>query len=231
MAALRVDPKLLGYGDSFGTYAGRNLGDTEIYSTAIDSSKLNNGTLADEVEFTPFEQTIKDFILARLGHPIVRVELTDFQLKTAIDESITNLDYHAPFWNTQVATFETSGNINTYVLPMHIANNLTYCAYKKSLLSIQPQAGTLEFDFFIKYFQDNFVFSDFAISDFYLLQTHLEMTRKVLSQEGTWDLINGNVLQLYPSPVRREAVILVYRGLDTGTMPVSYTHLTLPTIA
>jgi len=222
MAALRVDPKLLGYGDSFGTYAGRNLGDTEIYSTAIDSSKLNNGTLADEVEFTPFEQTIKDFILARLGHPIVRVELTDFQLKTAIDESITNLDYHAPFWNTQVAAFETSGNVNAYVLPMHIANNLTYCAYKKSLLSIQPQAGTLEFDFFIKYFQDNFVFSDFAISDFYLLQTHLEMTRKVLSQEGTWDLINGNVLQLYPSPVRREAVILVYRGLDTGTMHPYY---------
>ena len=222
MAALRVDPKLLGYGDSFGTYAGRNLGDTDLYSTAIDSSKLNNGTLADEVEFTPFEQTIKDFILARLGHPIVRVELTDFQLKTAIDESITNLDYHAPFWNTQVAAFETSGSINTYVLPMHIANNLTYCAYKKSLLSIQPQAGTLEFDFFIKYFQDNFVFSDFAISDFYLLQTHLEMTRKVLSQEGTWDLINGNVLQLYPSPVRREAVILVYRGLDTGTMHPYY---------
>jgi len=222
MAALRVDPKLLGYGDSFGTYAGRNLGDTEIYSTAIDGSKLNTGTLATEIEFTPFEQTIKDFVLARLGHPIVRVELTDFQLKTAIDESITNLDYHAPFWNTQVATFETSGNVNTYVLPAHIANNLTYCAYKKSLLSIQPQAGTLEFDFFIKYFQDNFVFSDFAISDFYLLQTHLEMTRKILSQEGTWDLINGNVLQLYPAPVVRESVILVYRGLDTGTMHPYY---------
>ena len=222
MAALRVDPKLLGYGDSFGTYAGRNLGDTEIYSTAIDGSKLNKNLLADEVEFSPFEQTIKDFILARLGHPIVRVELTDFQLKTAIDESITNLDYHAPFWNTQVATFQASGGVNTYLLPMHIANNLTYCAYKKSLLSIQPQAGTLEFDFFIKYFQDNFVFSDFAISDFYLLQTHLEMTRKILSQEGTWDLINGNVLQLYPAPVVRESVILVYRGLDTGTMHPYY---------
>lgn len=222
MAALRVDPKLLGYGDSFGTYAGRNLGDTEIYSTAIDGSKLNKNLLADEVEFSPFEQTIKDFILGRLGYPVVRVELTDFQLKLAIDESISHLDYHAPFWMTQVAVFQTSGNVNTYVLPTHIANNLTYCAYKKSLLSIQPQAGTLEFDFFIKYFQDNFVFSDFSISDFYLLQTHLEMTRKVLSQEGTWDIINGNVLQLYPSPVRVEPVILVYRGLDSGTMHPYY---------
>jgi hypothetical protein len=222
-AAPRVDPKLLGYGDTFGTYAGRNLGDTDIYDTAIDGSKLNNSTIADPIELNNFEKTIKDFILGRLGYPVVRVELTDFQIKTAIDESISNLDYHAPFWTTQVAAFSTSAGINSYILPSHIANNLTYVAYKKSLLSIQNMAGTLEFDFFIKYFQDNFVFSNFAVSDFYLMQTHLEMIRKILSQEGSWDLINGNILQVYPTPVlSTEPVILVYRGLDSGTMHPYY---------
>jgi hypothetical protein len=45
------------------------------------------------------------------------------------------------------------------------------------------------------------------------------MIRKVLSQEGSWDIINGNVIQLYPAPVvNGETVILVYRGLDTATM-------------
>jgi hypothetical protein len=223
MATLRVDPKLVAYGDSFGTYAGNQLGDTDIYSTAIDSSLLNMGTLADHVDFSCYEKTIRDFILARLGHPIVRVELTDFQIKTAIDEAITNLDYHAPFWATQMAVFQTSGTVNSYVLPSHIANNLAYVSYKKSLLTIQPQAGSIEFDFFIKYFQDSFVFSNFAVSDFYLLQSHMEMVRKVLSQEGTWDLINGNVLQLYPPPVGYgEEVILVYRALDSGTMHPYY---------
>jgi len=82
-AAPRVDPKLLGFGDTFGTYAGRNLGDTDIYDTAIDGSKLNNNTLTDTVELTHFEQTIRDFVLVRLGHPVVRVELTDFQIKTS----------------------------------------------------------------------------------------------------------------------------------------------------
>lgn len=222
-AAPRVDPKLLGYGDTFGTYAGRNLGDTDIYDTAIDGSKLNNSTIADPIELNNFEKTIKDFILGRLGYPVVRVELTDFQIKTAIDESISNLDYHAPFWTTQIAAFSTSAGINSYILPSHIANNLTYVAYKKSLLSIQNMAGTLEFDFFIKYFQDNFVFSNFAVSDFYLMQTHLEMIRKILSQEGSWDLINGNILQVYPTPVlSTEPVILVYRGLDSGTMHPYY---------
>lgn len=222
-AAPRVDPRLLGYGDTFGTYAGRNLGDTDIYSTAIDSSELNKSTFEEGIELNQFEQTIKDFILGRLGHPVVRVELTDFQIKSAIDESITHLDYHAPFWCTQVAAFETSGGINMYMLPMHIANGLSYCAYKKSLLSIQNMAGTLEYDFFIKYFQDNFLFSNFAVSDFYLLQTHLEMIRKILSQEGSWDVINGNILQLYPTPTYNgETVILVYRGLDTATMHPYY---------
>jgi len=222
-AAPRVDPRLLGYGDTFGTYAGRNLGDTDIYSTAIDSSKLNNSTFEEGIELTQFEQTIKDYILGRLGHPVVRVELTDFQIKSAIDESITNLDYHAPFWCTQMAAFETSAGINAYMLPLHIAHNLTYCAYKKSLLSIQNMAGTLEFDFFIKYFQDNFLFSNFAVSDYYLMQMNLEMIRKILSQEGSWDLINGNVLQLYPTPsYNGETVILVYRGLDTATMHPYY---------
>jgi hypothetical protein len=222
-AAPRVDPRLLGYGDTFGTYAGRNLGDTDIYSTAIDTSKLNNSTFEDGIELTQFEQSIKDYILGRLGFPVVRVELTDFQIKSAIDESITNLDYHAPFWCTQMAAFETFAGVNAYMLPTHIANSLNYCVYKKSLLSIQNMAGTLEFDFFIKYFQDNFLFSNFAVSDYYLMQMNLEMIRKILSQEGSWDVINGNILQLYPAPaLNGETVVLVYRGLDTATMHPYY---------
>jgi hypothetical protein len=219
----KVDPKLLGFGDTFGAYGGRYLGDTDIWDTAIDSSKLNTGTLGEPNPLTPFEQTIRDFILARLGHPVVRVELTDFQIKTIIDEAITNLDYHAPFWTTQIATFECSAGVNTYVLPMHIAYNLSYVVYKKSLLSIQNMAGSLEFDFFIKYFQDNFLFSNFSVSDFYLMQQHLETMRKILSQEGSWDILNGNILQIYPVPViNGQTVILVYRALDAATLHPYY---------
>jgi hypothetical protein len=221
-AAPRVDPILLGYGDTFGTFAGNRLGDTDIYSDSIDSSKLGENLLSDVIEFTPFEETVRDYILGNLGYPVVRVELTDFQLKTSIDEAITYIDYHAPFWATQMAAFSCSGGINQYILPQHIANNLNYVVYKKTLLSIQNQAGTLEFDFFIKYFQDNFLFSDFDIPGWYMTQMHLESVRKILSQEGSWDLINGNVLQLAPTPVQGEDVIVVYRGLNTGTMHPFY---------
>ena len=221
-AAPKVDPVLLGYGDTFGTYGGKNLGDTDIYDTAISANKLHTALLTDPVEFTPFERVVKDFVLARLGFPVVRVELSDYQIKTAIDEAISTIDYHAPFWATQMAAFTAQGGVSQYMLPTHIANNLNYVVYKKSLLSIQSQAGTLEFDFFIKYFQDNFLFSDFQVLDFYMMQMHLETIRKILSNEGTWDVINGNILQLYPTPSVSQEVVLVYRGLDAGTMHPFY---------
>lgn len=220
----RVDPKLLGYGDTFGTYAGRNLGDTDIYETAIDSSLLNKNLLSDGIELSTFEQHIRDYILARLGHPVVRVELTDFQIKSAIDEAITKLHYHAPSWTTQFATFETSAGINSYLMPLHIAHNLEYVTYRKSLLTVQNIAGSLEYDFFIKYFQDNFVFGNFSVSEYYLLQSHLEMVRKILSNDGSWEVINGNVLHVTPIPINREPVILVYRALDPSTLHPFYTN-------
>ena len=174
-------------------------------------------------EFSFFEETVKDFILARLGYPVVRVELTPFQIKSCIDEAITKLYYHAPMWTTQFCSFQTTANANLYELPSYILDNMTYCAYKKTLLSIQGQAGTLEFDFFIKYFQDNFLFSDFQVSDFYILQSHLEMIRKVLGQEGSFDVVNNKYLQVYPTPVvGDQTVILEYRALDSGTMHPAY---------
>lgn len=220
--SLKVDPVLLGYGDTFGTYGGKYLGDTDPYSTAIGVN-ANENTLSDTIEFTAFEQTVKDYILGMLGHPSIRVELTPFQLKICIDEAISNLDYHAPMFATQMAAFQTTPGENLYKLPTHIANNFQYAIYKKSLLTIQNQAGTLEFDYFIKYFQDNFLFSNFEVNEYYLLQQHMEMVRKVLGQEGSFDLINGNLLQIQPTPVaNNQDVILVYRGLDSNTIHPFY---------
>jgi len=186
----------------------------------IETDTLNKTTDQNAVEFNDFEETVNSFVLARMGHPIVRVELTPYQIKTCIDESITKLDYHAPYWSNQMAVFDASAGINMYKLPSWVIKNLYNVVYKKSLLSIQAQAGTLEFDFFLKYFQDNYLFNNFSIGDYYLLQSTMEMTRKILGQDGTWDVIGGQYLQLYPPPsVTPEEVIIQYRYLNTETMP------------
>ena len=189
----------------------------------IDPDNLNTTTEASLVEFNTFEETINSFVMARMGHPIVRVELTPYQIKTCIDEATTKLDYHAPTWTKQFAVFDASAGVNIYSLPTWIVHNIENVVYKKSLLSIQSQAGTLEFDFFLKYFSDNYLFNSFSIGDYYLLQSTMEMTRKILGQDGTWDIINGQYLQLYPPPsTTPEEVVVEYRAIDTDTIAPAY---------
>lgn len=190
---------------------------------SINPDELNATVGEDFVEFNKFEETINSYVLARMGHPIVRVELTPYQIKTCIDEAITKLDYHSPYWARQFAVFDASAGVNLYSMPPWILHNLTNVFYKKSLLSIQAQAGTLEFDFFIKYFQDNYLFNNFSIGDYYLLQSTMEMTRKILGQDGTWDVINNQYLQLTPPPTTTpERVIIQYRHIDTNTIQPAY---------
>ena len=185
----------------------------------LDPDNLGKNTTQDSVEFNEFEETLNSYVRGMLGEPVVRVELTPFHVKLCIDEALTKLDNHTPFWAKQYAVFDASRDFNLYEIPQWIARNLQYVVYKKSLLSIQSQAGTLEFDFFLKFFSDNYLFQDFSISDYYILQMNMEMVRKILGQDGSWEVINGKYLQLIPPPsTDDEKVILEYRAIDTDTI-------------
>ena len=219
-----LKPNMASWGNSFTPYAGRNINAGENDTRGeINYETLNATTMVDGVEWTHFDEQIKDFVLARLGHPVVRVELTPYQLKTCIDEAVGTMYNHAPLFATQFATFEASAGISDYELPTYILNNLEYVVYKKTLLSIQSQAGTLEFDFFIKYFQDNYLFQNFGVGDFYLLQQNLEMTRKILGQEGSFSVLDNRYLHIAPRPVTTpQVVIVVYRALNSNTLHPAY---------
>jgi len=220
---MAVEPKLAGWGNSFAVYAGSNINAASKTRGEIDYEKLNNTTMVDGIEWTHFEENLKDFVLARLGHPVVRVELTPYQIKTCLDEAVGTMYNHAPLFSTQFVVFNTTAGVNTYRIPTYILDNLEYVVYKKTLLSIQNQAGTLEFDFFIKYFQDNFLFQNFGVGDFYLLQQNLEIMRKILGQEGSFTVLDNQYLQIEPKPVvDGQTVIIVYRGLNSDTLHPAY---------
>jgi hypothetical protein len=213
-----VRPRLTGYGNTLSKSNSNKLQENQLEDAELDLDNLNKTKESDTVEFSETEEQIKSYILASLGHPVVRVELNDHQLKLCIDEAVTELDYHSPSITKQIVAFKTSANYNLYEIPQYIIRNLTYVTFKKTLLSIQSQAGTLEFDFFIKYFQDNYLFDSFSIGDYYLLQSTLETTRRVLGQDGGWDVLDGRYLQLYPKPAVNDVCILEYRGLNPETM-------------
>jgi len=211
------------FGNTFANRKGTS-GDVSAFSNTlgdINYETMNRRLFADDVEFNRFYTIIRDFIKARLGYPVVRVELSDFQILTAIDEALSKLDYHAPDWCLQFCTFRTKAGVNLYELPQFVMNNFRFCAYKRHLLSIARQSGTLENDFFIKYFQENFLFNQFAVTDFLLMKMHLEQIRKVLSRDGTWDVVNGRYLQVYPTPSDaddEEEVVVEFKALDSDTL-------------
>tara|TARA_R110000744_G_scaffold141411_2_gene252813 strand:+ start:348 stop:1211 length:864 start_codon:yes stop_codon:yes gene_type:complete len=184
----------------------------------IDYTNLNRRRFGDTVQFNNFYKLIKDFAMARLGAPVVRVELVDFQVLTAIDEAIAKLDYHAPNWCTNYMTFLTKPGENVYQLPSFVMNNMQYVVYKKSLLSVAAHEDTLEFDFFIKYFQDNFLMKDFSVADFLIMTSHLEQIRKILSRDGTFEVVDNQKLFIYPIPQQMEEVIVQFRSLNSDTL-------------
>lgn len=216
-----VTPRVV-WGSSYGKYGGTQLTNYKPNDEIGNRRDLDYTHETTIEEMGPFYREVADFVLARLGHPTVRVELTPFQIITAIDEAVERMNFHAPLWTLQYAVFQTTPGENVYEIPYFIMENLTYVVYKKTLLTIQAAAGTLEFDYFIKYFQGAHLFSDFSVGEFYLLQMHLEMVRKVLSQEGSWDVLNGRYLQLQPTPVVQDYCILEYHALDSNTLHRAY---------
>lgn len=217
-----IDPNITSYGNSFAEPIG-DLASTSKQSGEIITSELNKTTINDAIEFTKFEEEIKSYILGRLGYPVIRVELNDFQIKSIIDEAVTKLSNHAPMWATQFMTFKTVAGTSIYELPRYVLDGLVYVAYKKDLLGVPGLGQTLEQDYFLKYFQQNFLFNDFSIGEFNLLQISLEMMRKILGQDGSFDVVNNQYLQLYPVPaLTGDPVIVQYRALDSNTLHPAY---------
>ena len=208
------------YGNTFGNVSGSyaELNEWE-FPGGVDYSKLNRRRFKSEDSLSDFYEGIQDFVLARLGFPVVRVELTEFQVQTAIDEAISKLDYHAPDWCNQFCTFATSAGIALYELPQVVMNNFKTAIYRKNLLSVAQSNGTLEFDFFIKYFQDNFLFRDFSVGDYYLTMQHLEMIRKILGNDGTFNVVDGRYLNIAPTPTSMaNEVIVEFKAINSDTL-------------
>lgn len=217
-----VKPNVTLYGSTIGTSDDHKITSYEPAGDILRAQE-EDGYITSLEEFNDFYRSVHDFVVSRLGYPTIRVELTPNQIKTCIDEATSRLSYHAPSWTRQYAVFDASANCNLYELPRYIAENISYVVYKKSLLTIQSMSDSLEFDFFIKFFQGNYLFSDFSVGEFYMLQSRMEQMRKILSQEGTWEIINGKYLQLYPRPVvTPQEVIVEYRALDSDTLHPAY---------
>lgn len=220
---MALKPRLTSYGSYFGRMNGDKI--TDLSSTGeIDTNSLNKNLLIDGVEFSLFDRTIKDYILARLGEPIVRVELSPFQIKVAIDEAVTKLSYHCPLWTKQYAVFDASAGYNVYQIPLYILDNLTHVVYRNQLFGFNFAPGSMESDMTLQFFTGLYTnMGNFSMGDYLLVQMYFEQIRKIMGSDGRWDVLDGQYLQIYPIPQNTpEPVILEYRALNSNTLHPAY---------
>tara|TARA_R110002094_G_scaffold16293_1_gene27737 strand:- start:851 stop:1705 length:855 start_codon:yes stop_codon:yes gene_type:complete len=213
-----VRPRVTSYGASYGTPKGTRLKD---YESPLDGDR-NNRDEKDVVEWDPFDKTVKDFVKARLGYPVVDVELSDFQIELCLDEAITKLEYHAPDWMTQYASFACNNNVNVYELPQEVVNNLTDVWYRNEFFGLGANPGSLEYDFQIMFFTNSGLFNNHNVGQYLLMQQYLKQVKNVLGQGSSWQVVNNKYLQLFPVPNEGDTVILEYRALDPATIHPQY---------
>jgi len=212
-------PVVTAYGSSYGIYGGNQLKD---YKSPKDKD-LNNKDAKTVNEFKTFNRTIKDYVLAKLGHPIVDVELDDFQIQICIDEAISKLEYHAPDWMTQYAVFKTETDINVYDLPQEVADNLTDVWYRRDFFQFGANPGSLEYDFSVMFFTNTGLFNNYNVSQYLLMQQYLKQVKNVLGQMSSWQLVNNKFLHIFPKPESAEEdVILEFRAFDPNTLHHAY---------
>ncbi len=212
-------PIVTSYGSSYGTYGGSRLKD---YKSPKDTS-LNNKDAKGVNEFNDFNSTIRDYVLAKLGHPVIDVELDDFQIQICLDEAKSKLEYHAPDWMTQYATFSASAGVNVYELPQEVADNLNDVWYKRDFFKFGASPGSLEYDFSIMFFTNTGLFNNYNVSQYLLMQQYLKQVKNVLGQMATWQLVNNKYLHLWPKPESNgEEVLLEFRAFDPTTLHHAY---------
>ena len=212
-------PVVTAYGSSYGIYGGNRLKD---YKSPKDND-LNNKDAKTVNEFKTFNRTVKDFVLAKLGHPIIDVELDDFQIQICIDEAISKLEYHAPDWMTQYAVFQTETDINVYELPQQVADNLTDVWYRRDFFQFGANPGSLEYDFSVMFFTNTGLFNNYNVSQYLLMQQYLKQVKNVLGQMSSWQLVNNKFLHIFPKPESaQEDVILEFRAFDPNCLHHAY---------
>jgi hypothetical protein len=149
-------------------------------------------------------EDLKAYVLAKLGHPNVLVELREEQFEIILR---TTGDFIAGYFplEERFAFFKTEPLRSTYPLPAD--------AYWVQKVSWDPATTRID-DIFGA---ESFLFNIGNISgiqnvltDFNLLQQYRKFSARILSTEGGWEVKGDNQIRLYPTPRGSFGVVVEY---------------------
>ena len=163
-----------------------------------------------------YRERWKKWILARLGYPMVKVELTNGNIDIAIDEAVQRFSQWA-YHGEKIAIFDTVAGQSQYnlldIIPDYIEfKEVIYNPSVTDVLLTSFLGGiTTDFSFGstqISYFQSTYT----SMTDFTIWNMYNEMYLRTIGREGQGQVI-GNILQLAPAPYQNVKCGILYTSM------------------
>jgi len=158
----------------------------------------------------------KAFILMRLGHPMVKVEVTSGIIDLAIDEAVQRFSQWVPGGEV-LSIFEATAGETIYdlveLIPDYIqVRDVIYSpSVTDNLLTSFLGGVTTDFSFGsnqISYFHGTYS----TMVDYTLWSMYNEQYLRTIGREGTWSIIGQN-LHIAPAPAQGVNVGIVYTSM------------------
>lgn len=165
-------------------------------------------------------EQLHDYILAKLGAPVIEIELDEQQLDIAIDEALDVWEDYAPREFYQYYTFITTPGKSVYTMPPEVGHirQIYYRATPELAFQATDLGGVIPMEYFYPgavNAQGGMVNPLHPVwgqmGQWALYKQYETMYSRVSSNIGGWEWVGGrNNIKLYPIPCRAQTVIVHY---------------------
>jgi hypothetical protein len=162
-------------------------------------------------------EKIKTWMLFRLGHPVVKLEIASSWLDIAIDIAVSNFAQWVPN-GEKVCVFQATASVNEYnlldILPEYISiKEVIYSPSMTDALITNFLGGSMATDFQYGGGQASFFQGIYtSMADFAIWNMYQEQYRRTIGREGQARIV-GNQLFLSPVPSQNVHVGILYYSM------------------
>lgn len=192
---------------------GDNLGVSDV----LDIDKLSPRRKRSKVR-----QQVKDYVIYKLGGPVVNIELDEQQLDAAVDVALMVFEEYAPREYFQYYVFDTVPGKSVYQMPPDVGyiRNVFYKQTGTFAFSSSDLGGAIP----VEYFYPGGAYASIQggmidpvqpmwgrMGEWVLYKQYEQMYSRVASNIGGWEWIGGyDTVKIYPIPYRVHKVIVHY---------------------
>jgi len=208
-----------------GTPSQTNMPNKTCNSTCSDLGPFdpwNKSELGPRKKREQVREQLKDYVLHKLGAPVVKIELDEQNLDRCVDYALRVFEEYAPREFFSLYTFNSQAGKSVYELPPDVG--VVRQVYYKQAPTFAFQSTDLDGAIPIEYFYPGGTYSSIQgglidpiqpiwgrMGEWVLYKQYEQMYSNISSNIGGWEFVGDmGMIKLYPTPVAPQRVIVQY---------------------